>query len=99
MTANTPSVERAAETLTTPQFHTAVLALTPRIAVFDCDGTLWSGDAGSAFMRWTMKPEHSILSPAAIAHLDARYAAYLAGQVSELAICGEMVQIYAGLPE
>jgi phosphoserine phosphatase len=86
-------------TLTTAEFHAAVHALAPRIAVFDCDGTLWSGDAGSAFMRWTMQPERNLLSPAAIAHLDARYQAYLAGHVSELSICGEMVQIYTGLPE
>ena len=41
----------------------------------------------------------AILSPDAIARLNARYQGYLAGQVSELAICGEMVQIYAGLRE
>jgi phosphoserine phosphatase len=91
--------ETAAATriLTTAEFHTAVHALAPRVAVFDCDGTLWSGDAGSAFMRWTI--DHGILSHEAIARLDLRYRGYLAGEVSELAICGEMVQIYAGLPE
>jgi phosphoserine phosphatase len=83
--------------LTAAQFHAAVHALSPRIAVFDCDGTLWSGDAGSGFMRWTI--DEKILSPDAIARLNARYQGYLAGQVSELAICGEMVQIYAGLRE
>jgi phosphoserine phosphatase len=82
---------------TTAQFHAAVHALSPRIAVFDCDGTLWSGDAGSGFMRWTI--EKHILSPDAIARLNARYQGYLAGQVSEIAICGEMVQIYSGLRE
>jgi phosphoserine phosphatase len=85
--------------LTTAQFHAAVhVALNgpgPRIAVFDCDGTLWSGDAGSGFMRWTI--DKHILSADAIARLNARYQGYLAGQVSELAICGEMVQIYASL--
>jgi phosphoserine phosphatase len=88
--------------LTTAEFHAAVYALSPRVAVFDCDGTLWSGDAGSSFMRWTMghgAGTRKLLSPEAIARLEARYAGYLAGQVSELAICGEMVQIYAGLPE
>jgi phosphoserine phosphatase len=88
---------RPSKALATPQFHAAVLALAPRIAVFDCDGTLWSGDAGSAFMRWTI--EKGVLSPEAIARLDLRYRGYLAGQVSELAICGEMVQIYAGFSE
>jgi phosphoserine phosphatase len=88
--------------LTTAQFHAAVHALSPRIAVFDCDGTLWSGDAGSGFMRWTIGEgdgARNILSAEAIARLHARYQGYLAGQVSELAICGEMVQIYAGLRE
>jgi phosphoserine phosphatase len=87
----------ATESLTTAEFHAAVHALDPRIAVFDCDGTLWSGDAGSSFMRWTI--DRGILPAAAIARLDLRYKGYLAGQVSELDICGEMVQIYAGLRE
>ncbi|HEV2644887.1 MAG TPA: haloacid dehalogenase-like hydrolase [Acidobacteriaceae bacterium] len=94
-----PQDQVTSHSLTTAEFHAAVQALSPHIAVFDCDGTLWSGDAGSAFMRWTMQAERNLLSPAAILHLDTRYKAYLAGQVSELAICGEMVQIYAGLPE
>jgi phosphoserine phosphatase len=85
------------EPFTTAQFHAAVHALAPRVAVFDCDGTLWSGDAGSSFMRWTI--DQGILSADSIARLDLRYKGYLAGHVSELAICGEMVQIYAGLSE
>lgn len=93
----TKTAEQAAQILTTSQFHSAVLEMNPRIAVFDCDGTLWSGDAGSGFMRWTI--EQGILSPEAIAKLDLRYKGYLAGQVSELDICGEMVQIYSGLRE
>jgi phosphoserine phosphatase len=92
---NTPA--QTAEIFSTADFHSAVHALVPRIAVFDCDGTLWSGDAGSGFMRWTI--EQNLLSPAAIAHLDLSYKAYLAGQISEVAICGDMVQIYAGLSE
>jgi phosphoserine phosphatase len=87
----------AVEIISTAEFHAAVHALAPRVAVFDCDGTLWSGDAGSGFMRWTI--EQGILSPEAIARLDQSYRGYLSGKVSELAICGEMVQIYAGLRE
>jgi len=83
--------------LSTAEVRIAVRDLAPRIAVFDCDGTLWSGDAGSGFMRWTV--DRQVLSPAAIAALDARYQGYLAGQVSEVEICGEMVAIYAGLTE
>ena len=89
--------EPAAKIFSTADFHAAVLALAPRLAVFDCDGTLWSGDAGSAFMRWSIQQE--MLSAPAVAWLDQRYRGYLAGQVSELAICGEMVQVYRGLPE
>jgi phosphoserine phosphatase len=86
-----------AKVFSTAEFHAAALRLNPAIAVFDCDGTLWSGDAGTGFMRWTI--EQGILSPAASARIEQRYRGYLAGQVSELDICGEMVQIYAGLRE
>ena len=91
------AVASTARVLTTAEFHAAVKAEHQKIAVFDCDGTLWSGDAGSGFMRWTI--DQQVLSPEAIARLDVRYRAYLAGKVSELDICGEMVQIYAGLTE
>jgi phosphoserine phosphatase len=89
--------DTVARVLTAAEFQAAVLALAPRLAVFDCDGTLWSGDAGSGFMRWTI--DRGILSPEAVAWLDRRYQGYLAGQVSEFAICGEMVQVYCGLSE
>ena len=85
------------QTLTTAEFHAAVHELAPATAVFDCDGTLWSGDAGVGFMRWTV--DHGLLSRDTIDWLDDRYRAYLRGEVSELAICGEMVQIYQGLRE
>jgi len=32
--------------LTKQQFLDHVLGLGPRVAAFDCDGTLWSGDIG-----------------------------------------------------
>ncbi len=83
--------------LTTTEFLARVYEITPRTAVFDCDGTLWGLDSGSAFMRWTM--EKGLLSPEAIAWLNGRYDGYTRGQVSELAICGEMVQVYRGIPE
>ena len=82
--------------LTTPEFHARVLALHPRIAVFDCDGTLWSGDAGSAFMHWTI--DTKLISPQQIAWLNQRYEGYKRGIVSEYDICGDMVQVYRGLP-
>lgn len=74
-----------------------VLAPQPRVAVFDCDGTLWGGDAGSGFMRWSM--ETGLLGPERAEWLRERYRLYEAGQVDEVTICGEMVQVYAGLPE
>jgi len=79
------------------EFREAVLAAAPRIAVFDCDGTLWSGDAGLGFMMWSM--EAGLLSRDASDWIDARHRLYRQGQVSELEICGEMVQVYARLRE
>jgi len=81
--------------LTTAEFHARVFALAPKVAVFDCDGTLWSGDAGSAFMWWTM--DTGLLPPDASAWLRGRYEEYQRGVVSELVICGEMVQVYRSL--
>ena len=81
--------------LSLEQFTSRVFAAEPDVAVFDCDGTLWSGDAGSSFMRWSM--ESGLLSPERSSWLKQRYTGYSEGVVSELAICGEMVQVYAGL--
>jgi phosphoserine phosphatase len=86
-----------AASLTTPELFARVRRLSPRLAVFDCDGTLWSPDAGSSFMRWTI--QNGILSPEATAWLNERYEGYKRGDVSELAICGQMVQVYRGLRE
>jgi phosphoserine phosphatase len=83
--------------LSAQDFLHNVRALRPALAVFDCDGTLWSGDAGSGFMFWSM--ESGLLSREASDWMDARYRAYQRGEVSELDICGEMVQIYRGLRE
>jgi len=71
--------------------------LNPHVAVFDCDGTLWGGDAGYGFMVWSI--EQGLVSRAASDWIDTRHRAYMAGTVSELEICGEMVQLYAGLRE
>ena len=83
--------------LTAQDLFARVAALDPKIAVFDCDGTLWSGDAGSSFMWWSM--DTGLLSPEKTAWLKERYEGYRRGDVSELAICGEMVQVYADLDE
>lgn len=83
--------------LSTEEFFTAVQSLHPRIAVFDCDGTLWSGDAGSSFMKWSI--DTGLVSREAADWIDSRYRAYHRNEVSEIAICGEMVQLYQGLRE
>lgn len=87
----------AVSRLSTPEFLEAVRALSPAVAVFDCDGTLWSGDAGSGFMNWTL--ETGLVSREAADWIDGRYRGYLRGEVSEVAICGEMVQMYQRLRE
>jgi len=89
------SIVAAPTILNTLEFHASVHALSPRVAVFDCDGTLWSGDAGSSFMHWSV--DTGLLSREATDWLDHRYRGYKRGEVSELAICGEMVQVYHGL--
>ena len=82
---------------TPTEFEAAVLALRPAIAVFDCDGTLWSGDSGYGFMVWSI--EAGLVSRSASDWIDSRYRLYLNGEVSETEMCGEMVQLYAGLQE
>ncbi|RSL15587.1 phosphoserine phosphatase [Edaphobacter aggregans] len=86
-----------AKFLTTDEFRDSVYELNPSVAVFDCDGTLWSGDAGSGFMNWSI--ETGLVSREATDWIDGRYRGYKRGDVSELAICGEMVQLYQGLRE
>ncbi len=77
------------------QFMESVLALRPAIAVFDCDGTLWSGDAGADFFYWEI--ERGIVSREVAQWARARYKQYEAGKVSEEQICGEMVTMNHGV--
>ncbi len=83
--------------LTTEQFLRAIAAAEPRTAVFDYDGTLWPGDAGSGFMHWSI--ETSLLAPDKAEWLLNRHRSYHRGEVDETTICGEMVQVYSGLRE
>jgi phosphoserine phosphatase len=85
------------ERYTAVEFEQSVLSHSPGIAVFDCDGTLWSGDLGYDFMVWSI--DAGLVSRNASDWIDARYRLYLAGKVSEEEICGEMVQLYADLQE
>jgi len=80
---------------TAAEFVDSVLALKPSIAVFDCDGTLWSGDAGADFFYWEI--ERGIVSPAIAQWARGRYDGYKAGDVSEEQICGEMVTMNRGV--
>ncbi|MGB8886825.1 MAG: haloacid dehalogenase-like hydrolase [Candidatus Korobacteraceae bacterium] len=77
------------------QFVESVLALKPSIAVFDCDGTLWSGDAGADFFYWEI--ERGIVSPEVGEWAIDRYKQYVAGIVNEEQMCGEMVTLNRGV--
>jgi phosphoserine phosphatase len=79
------------------EFVESVLRLNPRVATFDCDGTLWSGDAGEGFFRWEL--ENKFVSDDVVRWARARYADYRAGKVAEDVMCGEMVSMHRGLRE
>jgi phosphoserine phosphatase len=83
--------------LTRTDFLDAVLRLEPRIAAFDCDGTLWSGDAGETFFDWEIRT--GLVSADIGRAMRARYAEYKAGKVSEDDMCGEMVTMHKGMSE
>jgi HAD superfamily phosphoserine phosphatase-like hydrolase len=78
-------------------FVESVLQLNPRVAAFDCDGTLWSGDAGESFFSWEIK--QGVVSQSLGQKMRAMYAEYKAGRVSEDEMCGAMVTMHAGMPE
>jgi len=86
-----------AEQYTREEFHDAVMAANPKTAVFDCDGTLWTGDAGYGFMVWSI--ESGLVSRNTADWVDTQYRLYRAGKVSEAEMCAEMVQMYSGLLE
>jgi HAD superfamily hydrolase (TIGR01490 family) len=79
------------------QFVQSVLELEPRLAVFDCDGTLWAGDSGEAFFYWAL--EHGLIKQDRVGQAVARYRDYKAGKVDEETMCGEMVTVHAGISE
>jgi phosphoserine phosphatase len=84
-------------TPTQTEFIEAVLRLKPLVATFDCDGTLWSGDAGEGFFSWEL--QQGLLSEEATQWIRSRHAEYRAGKVAEDVMCGEMVTIHHGLRE
>jgi phosphoserine phosphatase len=88
---------------TTNEFVEAVVGLRPRVAAFDCDGTLWSGDAGERFFDWELKQDDMIAELSAhgvtVEALRERYASYKRGEVDESTMCGEMVTMHSGIAE
>jgi len=90
---------RIAETFSAKarEFVEAVLSLKPQVATFDCDGTLWDGDAGEGFFDWELG--QGFLSAEILQWARPRYTEYKAGKVSEEDMCGEMVTMHRGLGE
>ena len=79
------------------EFVESVVRLQPRVATFDCDGTLWSGDAGEGFFSWEL--QRGLVSNEVQRWAHSRYADYRAGNVPEEIMCGEMVTMHRGLRE
>ncbi len=79
------------------EFVDGVLRLKPRVVAFDCDGTLWSGDAGEGFFWWEL--EQGLVSEEIQRWARPRYKDYKAGKVPEEVMCGEMVTMHRGLQE
>lgn len=79
------------------EFVESVLRLRPPVAAFDCDGTLWSGDAGEGFFSWSM--EQGLVSDDIARWARARHEDYKAGLIAEEVMCGEMATMYHGLRE
>jgi phosphoserine phosphatase len=88
---------------TTNEFLESVLRLDLRVAAFDCDGTLWSGDSGERFFDWELREDDvfpDVVSRAVLSRFwRERYAAYKRGAVDETAMCGEMVTLHKGVSE
>jgi phosphoserine phosphatase len=79
------------------EFIESVVRLQPRVAAFDCDGTLWSGDAGEGFFSWELKQD--LVSEEVQRWARSRHADYQAGNVPEEVMCGEMVTMHRGMRE
>src|SRR5436190_14523084 len=92
-----PNTLRPTASAQAVEFVNSVLQLQLQVVVFDCDGTIWSGDAGEGFFDWELK--RGVVSDEIVRWARARYADYRAGKVSEDDMCGEMVTIHQGLNE
>ena len=78
-------------------FVERILGIDPRLAAFDCDGTLWTIDAGFGFFEWELNV--GLVAPEVAVWARGRYDAYLAGTLDEDTICGEMVTMHRGIAE
>jgi HAD superfamily phosphoserine phosphatase-like hydrolase len=87
----------AAYSLKAAEFVDSVLRSQPRLATFDCDGTLWAGDAGEGFFDWEL--QQHLVSDEIVRWARPRYADYKAGRVDEDTMCAEMVTMHRGLAE
>ena len=87
----------------TKAFLDSVLRLGLRVAAFDCDGTLWGGDAGERFFDWELREADVFPDSVSRGVLSRswreRYAAYKRGEVDETTMCGEMVTMHKGVSE
>lgn len=82
---------------TQSEFIESILRLSPRFAAFDCDGTMWSSDAGETFFDWEIR--RGLVTAEVGRSMRERYTDYKAGKVSEHDMCGEMVSVHRGLSE
>src|SRR5258708_14600309 len=82
----------------TNEFLDSILRLDLRVAAFDCDGTLWAGDAGERFCDWELR-QGDIVPDVPVSSMRERYAAYKRGEVDETTMCGEMVTMHRGVSE
>ena len=73
------------------EFEQQVLECNPRVAVFDCDGTLWSGDSGYGFMVWSI--EQGLVSRSTSDWIDNRHRAEMSGLIEQLH--GRDVELWA----
>jgi phosphoserine phosphatase len=88
---------------TTNEFLDSVLRHELCVAAFDCDGTLWGGDAGERFFDWELRASDVFPDSVSRGVLSRfwreRYAAYKRGEVDETTMCGEMVTMHNGVSE
>jgi len=85
------------------EFLDSITRFRPHVAAFDCDGTLWSGDAGERFFDWELRVADVFPDRKCREELSRfwrkRYAAYKRGEVEETTMCGEMVTLHKGIAD